>query len=427
MDKLAFFGGEPVIQNPFPKWPIFDRREVDSVSKVVESGQWWMDNPVIARFEQNFADFQGSKYALSVTNGTHTLEIILRALGIEPGDEVIVPAYTFIASATVVLMLGATPILVDVQSDTMTLDPEKFRLAITPRTKAVITVHLAGVTGALDEILSIAQKHKIFVVEDCAHAHGSESRGRRVGSLGIAGSFSFQASKTMTSGEGGAIVTNNQSLFEKCWSLYNCGRKYLDFNEYNTLGSNYRMTPFQAAILEIQLQRMEEQIPHRLHNIQCLDSELKQIEGVTPQYRDPQDSAPGYLYCFYYDPSAFNGLKRSFFLKSLVAEGVPCNAATYPAIHRTPLFRNRTFCSSGKSMSHDFGNHPFPDYASLSLPNAERIQDSAVFIPHQVLLGDTKQIEGIIEAIQKIQFHARRSISTSLTWGAKIIQSKVGI
>ncbi|WP_299489559.1 DegT/DnrJ/EryC1/StrS family aminotransferase [Acaryochloris sp. IP29b_bin.137] len=428
MAKLALFGGTPVLQSTFPSWPVFDQREVESVVNVVNSGDWWMTNPAIADFESAFAKFQGSKYALSLTNGTHTLETILRALGIGPGDEVIVPAYTFIATASSVLMAGATPVLADVCIDTMTLDPERFSEAITSRTRAVITVHLGGVVGPVDDILRIAKAKKIFVVEDCAHAHGCASRGRQTGSLGIAGSFSFQSSKTMTSGEGGAIVTRDKSLFEKCWSLYNCGRKYkANFNEYQVLGSNYRMTPFQAAILAIQLQRMEEQSPVRLQSIQCLEEGLKDIEGITPQYRDPLDSAPGYLYSFYYDSKAFNGLSRSLFLKALSAEGIPCNAANYPAIHQTPLFRNRIFGAGGKAIKSDSTGQTLPDYASMSLPNAENIQETVVSLPHQVMLGELEQVQKAVEAIHKIQTHARKTVAPSLTWVTGVVRKKIGI
>jgi dTDP-4-amino-4,6-dideoxygalactose transaminase len=427
MDKLALFDGNPVVQGTFPEWPIFDQREVQAVQAIVESGQWWMTNPVIAEFERDFAQFQGTEKGLAVTNGTHTLEIILRALGIGLGDEVIVPAYTFIATATAVLMTGATPILVDVDADTFTLDPEKFREAITPRTKAVIPVHFAGVTGRIDEILQIAQDKKLFVVEDCAHAHGAESRGRRTGSLGIAGSFSFQAYKTMTAGEGGAIVTNHPKLYEKCWSLYNCGRPYggTDNKEYSHLGSNYRMTPFQAALLQIQLQRMTEQIPQRLANIAILDAGLGAVEGIMPQYRDPQDKAPGYLYCFYYDAKAFNGLSRSMFIKALRAEGVPCSAASYPAIHHTTLFRNRCFGANGQKLNQDSVGNPLPDYAKLTLPNSERIEKEAVFLPHQIMLGETQQMQAVVEAIQKIQLYAQKSASPLLSWGIGMIRKKV--
>ena len=278
------------------------------------------------------------------------------------------------------------------------------------RTKAIIYVHLAGVAGSIDSILKIAQDSQLFVVEDCAHAHGAESRGRRVGSLGIAGAFSFQGSKTVTSGEGGAIVTNDEMLYQKCWSLRNCGRlqgrpKY----QHYELGSNYRITPFQAAILQVQLQRLAEQIKRRLENAQVLDQGLSQIEGITPQYRNPQDSAPGYLYIFYYQPEAFNNLSRSNFVKALQAEGIPCTEAAYPAIHHTCLFRKRLGRVNSQQTKHTqntVAGRPLTQYAKLSLPNSERVAKETVWLPHQALLGNQAQIQAITVAIRKIQAYS---------------------
>ncbi|MGA7932843.1 MAG: DegT/DnrJ/EryC1/StrS family aminotransferase [Kovacikia sp.] len=404
MSQLALLGGHPVIETSFPHWPIFDQSEIEAVQSVVHSGHWGGTNPVIVTLESAFATFQGTRHALAVTNGSQTMEIILRALGIGPGDEVIVPAYTFIATATAVLMTGATPIIVDINADTITLDPEAFRAAITPRTKAVMPVHIAGVTGLIDQILTIAREHHIAVIEDCAHAHGAESNGRRTGSLGIAGSFSFQGGKVVTAGEGGMIVTNDTPLYEKCWSLREEGRSYSSSTpDIRQVGSNYRLTAFQAAIAQVQLQRFTTQIPQRLNSIEILDKGLSQIPGITPQYRAPKDKAPGYLYLFYYDSEAFNGLPPHLFMKALQAEGVPCGRSGYPPMHKTPLFQNRAFGAGGGCLTQDRKGDYLPDYASLSLPNVERVAREVVCLPHTTLLGTPDQIQGIVEAIHKIQ------------------------
>ncbi|MDJ0842759.1 DegT/DnrJ/EryC1/StrS family aminotransferase [Crocosphaera sp.] len=406
MNTLALLGGTPTIETPFPQWPIFGKSEQEAILPILNSGQWDKDNPIVKNIEQEFAHFQGCKYGLVVTNGTHSLEIILRGLGIGYGDEVIVPDYTFVATASAVIMVGAKPILVDVCSQTMTLDPAEFEKAISPKTKAVMVVHLGGIIGHIDDILRIAKKYEISVIEDAAHAHGSTIKGKLAGSLGIAGSFSFQTSKTLTSGEGGAIVTNNKKLFEKCWTLVNCGRKLeKSSGKYYEAGSNCRMTAFQAAILSSQLKRFKTQIPQRLYNIKILDDALSQIEGITPQYRPIENNAPGYLYIFYYDTKAFNNLHRRLFVEALKAEGIPSSISAFPPLHQTGIFKKQ----------------------ELKFPNTEQIASKTVWIPHPVLLGNQQQIEGIIKAIQKIQDHSKKlnSMTNTLVLGKAAIQKKI--
>ena len=428
-NKLALFGGDPLISPQFPAWPVFDQNEVQAVRAIAESGQWGADHPILSQLESNFAKFQGTRYALAVTNGSQTMEMILRALGIGPGDEVIVPAYTFVATATAVLMVGATPIVVDVQADTMTLDPEAFRTAITSRTRAVMTVHLAGVTGAIDEICQIAQSHNIEVIEDCAHAHGAEFKGRRTGGFGIAGSFSFQGGKVITSGEGGMITTNDEQLYQRCWSLREGGRQQQFFAQpdFSRLGSNYRMTAFQAAVTQIQLDRFADEVPRRLHNIQLLDQGLSQIEGITSQYRHPESASPGYLYLFYYNPEAFNGLSRYLFVSALQAEGIPGGLSGYPPLYRTALFQDRAFSPAGLPVTDDFNGHPLPDYASMFLPNVERISRDVVCLPHSVMLGEPEQMERIVDAICRIQNQSYKMIrpANKLVFGLATVKTKV--
>ena len=228
MAKLALVGGKPVRMEPFPVWPVFDDHEVDAVTDVVKSGKWWrfgyatgidLDEDAEAaglsktqEFSREFARYQDAQYGIAVANGTGSIEIILKALGVGPGDEVIVPAYTYVASATAVLQVLAVPVFVDIDPDTYGIDPDRVEQSITSRTKAIEPVHFGGQSVDMDRILSIAEKHGLAVIEDAAHAHGSEWRGRKVGALGTAGSFSFQASKNMTAGEGGIIVTNDESL-----------------------------------------------------------------------------------------------------------------------------------------------------------------------------------------------------------------------
>jgi dTDP-4-amino-4,6-dideoxygalactose transaminase len=409
MSKLALFGGTPTLTQPFPKWPQFDQEEVIAATTIVKSGIWDSSHPITSELEAQFASFQGTRYALAVTNGSQTMEIILRALGVGIGDEVIVPAYTFIATAMAVLMVGAIPIIVDVQHETMTLDPIAVRKAITDRTKAIMPVHIAGVTGAIAEILQLAQQYNLFVIEDCAHAHGATYRSQGAGGLGIAGSFSFQGGKVITAGEGGMITTNDKALYEACWSLREGGIPYPSASAQSNgtdllrIGSNYNMTAIQSAITLVQMRRFSEQKRQRLENADRLDQHLRKISGIIPQYRHFQDEAPGYLYLFYYEAKEFNGLSRQLFVKALQAEGVPAGLSGYPPLYRTNLFRDRTFAAGGKQQHYDLSGNPCPDYAALSLPVVEQIDREVICLPHSTLIGTTDQIDAIAEAIQKIQ------------------------
>ncbi|NLT41490.1 MAG: DegT/DnrJ/EryC1/StrS family aminotransferase, partial [Anaerolineae bacterium] len=299
MAELAISGGRPVRTTPWPEWPVHDEREVEAITEVTRSGKWWRfayasgvelnedlsakDLSKVVEFGMEFARHHDARYGIAMTNGTGTLEVALRALGIGPGDEVIVPAYTYVASATAVLQVNAVPIFVDVEGDTYNLDPALLEAAITDRTRAIMPVHFGGQSCDMDAILDIARRHGIAVVEDAAHGHGSEWRGRKVGALGDIGSFSFQASKNMTAGEGGIVLTNNRDLAEKCDSLLWAGRqKGRPWYEFHQLGWNYRMTEFQAAILLVQLERLAEQNARRMDNARYLAKLIADLPGLAP-------------------------------------------------------------------------------------------------------------------------------------------------
>lgn len=385
---------------------MYGEEERAALLRVLESRRWWMgDGDEVREFEREFAAHHQTRRALAVTNGTHTLELILTALGVGYGDEVIIPDYTFIATATAVLFVNAIPIPVDIEPDTLCLDPVQVERAIGPRTRAIITVHLAGNPGRLDQLKDVARRHGLPLIEDAAHAHGARWRGIPVGNHGVAASFSFQASKTMTAGEGGAIVTNDEGLAETIESLRNCGRvKGKPFYRHEVLGSNYRMTEFQAAMLRVQLRRLAEAAPRRHENGVYLTRMLSQIPGIQPQRQDPDLTLQGhYLYVFLYDPEAFGGLSRADFVRALEAEGIPTQES-YPAIHATPLFAERRFGPRFGTPSHPL-YRDLPDYAAMSRPVAERAAACAVWLPHRVLLGQRRDMEQIAEAIEKIRRH----------------------
>lgn len=410
VEELALNGGPPAKRTPFPVWPAFDEREIEAVTGVLESRQWWRGNGTqIVSFEQEFAAYHQTQHAFAVTNGTHAIELVLAAYDIGRGDEVIVPAFTFISTASGVLTAHATPVLVDVNPDTFCIDPAAIEAAITPRTRAIIPVHMAGQVADMDAICDIARRHNLVVIEDAAHAQGAEWRGRRAGALHSAGIYSFQAFKLMTAGEGGLVLSNDGDFIERCFLYGNCGRPKTDRTyQHSVLGSNYRMSELQAAVLRVQLTRLDEQIARRATNAARLDELLREVPGLVPQKHDPRVTRnPHYMYMFRYDTAAFSGLSRQEFVDMLIAEGVPAFVA-YLAIHQTPVFRERSF---GPSWRGDLDL--LPDYSAVDCPASEMISAEGVWLHHRVLLGDENDLVELVNAIKKIQAHAQRAVSVA--------------
>jgi dTDP-4-amino-4,6-dideoxygalactose transaminase len=404
MDKLGLLGGAPAKTTPFPPWPEYDEHERQALMGVLESRVWWRTlGTRTLEFERAFAEYHQAKHGVAVTNGTAALEIAIAALGVGPGDEVIVPDFTFIATASSVLSVGALPVLVDVAPDTYCLDPRLVEERISERTKAVIAVHMGGHPADMDSLLSIAQSHEIPIVEDSAHAHGSEWRGRKVGAIGDLGTFSFQASKLMTAGEGGIIITNNDELEQRARSIHDCGRMPGEwFYSHFIYGSNCRLSEWQGAILTQQLARLDKQAGTRTRNANYLDSTLPEIEGITPQTRDGRCTRNGhYAYIFHYDRKAFAGLPIDRFIEALNAEGIPTQAS-YPPVHELALFRSgeyrKRLSPEQRNAEHTFLKDDFP--------NAERGAWETVWLPHPTLLGTEEDTKEIVEAIRKIQRHA---------------------
>lgn len=404
-ETLAIYGGRPAKTRPFPDWPQSDEREVAAVTRVLRSGKWWrVAGSETAQFEQEFARYQGARGALAVTNGTAAIEVALQALGIGRGDEVLVPAFSFISTATAVLTVGAVPVMVDVDPDTYCLDPDALAAALTPRTRAIMPVHMAGHPADMDAVGALAARHGLVVVEDAAHAQGAEWNGRRVGALREAGIFSFQAGKLMTAGEGGLVLSNDPAFLERSFLFNSCGRPLSDRNyAHELLGGNCRMSELHGAVLRVQLERLDAHIARREENAPILDRLIAAIPGLAPQGRDPRVTRhPHYMYMFRYDAREFAGLPRREFVDALVAEGVPAFTG-YPAIHKTPVFRTGNF---GPRFASD--DPLLPDYARVSCPVSETVGDTVVWLHHRTLLGDEQDLHELAQAILKIQAHARR-------------------
>lgn len=397
--QLAINGGKKTVNKTF-NWPLFDERDVQAVTQVVASGLW--GNPdcggLVEKFEKEFAAYCGSKYAIACVNGSVSLRLALIASGVRPGDEVIVPPYSFIATASVVIECNCVPVFVDIQADTYNLDPSKIEAAITPRTKAIIPVHFAGQACDMDAIMAIAKKHSLCVIEDAAHAHGGEYKGKKLGSIGHAGSFSFQSSKNLNAGEGGLVVTDDDGLYELMSSLRNVGRvKGGQWYEHHYAGCNYRITQFQAALLSVQLSRLEEQTKLRDENGRYLNELLAPVEGIRPLTRGHGETLHTYhLYIFRYDKSKFNGLSKEEFSRMLNAEGVPSFMGYPQPLYKQPVFQKKNFMC-----------YAIPgevDYTTVRCPVSENAcYEEAVWILQHAMLGTREDMQQFAEAIEKIQ------------------------
>ncbi len=400
-ERLAIEGGTPVrdiARSPWPTWPVYDATEEKALLSVLHSGNWWgVAGDQGKRFEQEFAVYQQAHYGMVCTNGTAALEIALRALGIGCGEEVIIPPYTFIATASAVLTVGATPIFVDIQPDTLNIDPSQIETAITPRTAAIIAVHMAGRPADMDAILAIAAKHHLAVIEDAAQAHGAEWRGTRVGALGDFGTFSFQASKNLNSGEGGMVLTNKAALADAAWSIINVGRvRGGDPPGYQVLGGNFRLTEFQSALLRTQLRRLPEQTARRTANARYLRELLSNLPGISLSFDDPRITQAYHLFTFRVDLDRLQGRTYPELIEALNAEGIPASDGY------TPLYREDLFARLPHSAGKWCQATPIPDYSALNLPVCEQVCGDTLWLPQTLLLAERHDMEDVAAALTKI-------------------------
>ncbi|MEJ5197911.1 MAG: DegT/DnrJ/EryC1/StrS family aminotransferase [Anaerolineae bacterium] len=403
--QLAIDGGAPTRTAPFPDWPIYDEREERNLLEVLRSGRWGIGGTKVAEFEARFAAFQAARFGICVPNGTLALQLAFQALGIGPGDEVITTPYTFIATASAAIQQGAVPVFVDIDLDSYTLAPAQIEAAITPRTKAIVPVHLAGRPADMDAIVAIARRHGLRVVEDACQAWGAEWRGRRVGAIGDLGCFSFQSSKNVSAGEGGIVITNDEVLAELCWSLHNVGRvRQGAWYQHEIIGGNLRMTEWQAAVLLAQLERLPEHAARRDANARYLAEALSEVPGVTPLPFDERVTAHAHhLFICRYNPAAFGGRPRDEFVRALIAEGIETASVGYI----TPLHRNNAIRRAVAGLSGGDGR-PWPMAADglpelPSCPNAEWTSQHTFWLAQNTLLGDRADMDSIVAAIRKIQ------------------------
>ena len=373
--------------------------------QVLRSRNWGgypFPNTHASAFGAKFAKAQGAKYGIALANGTVAIEVALRAIGIKPGDEVVVPAYTWEGTVGPILLLNAVPVFVDVDPDSYCLDARLIDQALTPRTRAILPVHLAMNFADLDEILRMARSRNLAVIEDCAHAHGGKWRDKGAGAFGDLGCFSFQSSKLITSGEGGAVITSNLEFYERAQSYVNCGRaSATDQFRHRLIGFNYRITEFQAAILEVQLERLPNQAKTRRANMDYFEKRLRGTPGLAFLKRDERTTrVAGYQYVFKYLSESFGGIPRAAFLTALEMEGIPCDGLFYEPVYRSALFPVDPV---------DFPAMSWGRPAPLNLktlyhcPVSERAAyEEAVWLPHHLFLGTRKDTGNIAEAVLKV-------------------------
>jgi len=377
--------------------------------QVLEQADWGgipFPNVMHRRFAEAFGAGVDDAGVVVVANGSVAISLALRALDLSAGDEVIVPALTWVATASAAIHMNMVPVVVDVDPMHYCIDPDALEAAITDRTRAIIVVHLANQVADMDRIMEIAGRHRLFVIEDCAHAHFARWRGRAVGTIGHLGTFSFESSKIITSGEGGAVVARDPDLLKRVMSLTNCGRKLPPYDSFNggSFGFNARATEFQAAVLLGQLDTLEERRGVRLENLAKLVESLSILGGlemVSPDQRVSQSQH--YEVLFRYDPNEFSGLSRSQFCRAVLAEGVEIEGDFYDPVHLSPLMRASTRHWPMLRDRYGDGFHG----RGISCPVSERAAYvELLWVHHTLLAGNASDIEDIVNAVSKVKRHA---------------------
>ena len=394
MSRLALLGGEKIRNIPFPEWPVSDNSEEEALLKVLHSKKWWFGEKV-KQFEEEYAHFQGARYGISCTSGTSALIIALKALGIGYGDEVITTPWTFIATTTAIIMAGGIPIYVDIDPATHNIDVEKIEAAITLKTKAILPVHMGGFPMDMDRLMDIAKRRNLIVIEDAAHSWGGQWEGKGLGTIGNAGTFSFQFSKNITAAEGGIVLTNDEQTSVRAWSFMNCGRwPGKPWYYMENISPNQRMTEFQAALLLVQLSRLEQQIKRRTNAALFLRDQMDSLPGIrmlAPE--DKRSTRRSYHYfSFLYIEEEWDGVLKDRFVEAMNAEGIGVIAGYPFPLYREPALLKRENLPPGD----------YPDYGSLNLSGTEQASKQTVWIPQSLLLAEEKDLTDIVRAIEKI-------------------------
>ena len=391
----------------YPKWPIYNDKEIIALTEVIKSGEWWCGAPGahqgnnVWAFQEEFAQLQGSKYCVAVCNGTVAIEAALMALDVGLGDEVIVSDYTFVASASAIIATNAVPIFCDINPNTLVMDSYKVEELITERTKAIIPVHLGGNPVNMDHLMEIALKYDLKVVEDCAHAHGSDFKGKKVGNWGDAGTFSFQASKVLTCGEGGAIICNSEELADNIYSYIDCGRKKNQyFYKHYSYGTNYRMTEYQAAVLRAQLKKFPDQHKLRNENALYLMKKLNDIEGIKTMKPTPGTTSLGwYVFPIVFESKEFGGITKSEFYKKLNRNGIPTDDC-YPPLHSLDCFKTPNL---KKGIDYSKANWGGEKSLNRNFPIVSDIYSRSIEFPQEMFLANRENLDNVVAFIKSLK------------------------
>ena len=402
--KLAINGGEKVRQTGWPDWPVWDKTAENGIVEMLRSGNWWRGRGGhVAEFEQKYAALMGTKRCLATASGTTALLVAMHVLGVDAGDEVLVSPFTFIATYNVIFMNKALPVFVDTDPQTFLINPAKMEEKITERTSAILPVHIYGLPVDMDRVNAVAAKHGLKVIEDACQAWLGEYKGKKLGTLGDLGCFSFQNSKNLPTGEGGAIVGNNDEIMDRCFSFHNCGRPFGSVrrtSDYPVRGSNRRMQQIQALMLLSQMKRVENDADLRLKNAKYLDEKLAEIPGIVPYKLVTENARSAYhLYPFRFVSNKFGNVTREKFIAALRAEGIPCSTG-YGRQNHDGLIEEAL---SSKGYKRLFSEQRLKQWREENvLPGNDQLAKEAVIFSQSMLLGNKTDMNDIVNAISKI-------------------------
>jgi len=411
INKLAIHGGEKVKSAPWPQWPVWDEGAEKDVINMLRSGRWWRGSgEYVADFEKKYAELMGTKRCLATASGTAALLVALHVLGVDAGDEVLVSPFTFIATYNVIFMNKALPVFVDTDPETFLINTSKIEERITDRTSAILPVHIYGLPVDMDKVNVVAKKHNLKVVEDACQAWLGEYKGKKLGTLGDLGCFSFQNSKNLPTGEGGAVVGNNDEMMDRCFSFHNCGRPFGSVQrttDYPIRGSNRRMQQIQAITLLSQMNRIEKDADVRLENAKYLDKRMSDIPGIIPAKLVAENSRSAYhFYPFRFISEKFGNVSRAKFIEALRAEGVPCNAG-YGQQNKDGLIEEALNSNGYKRL---FSEKRLNQWREENvLPGNDKLASEAVTFTQNILLGTKSDMDDIVNAVTKI-YENRKSL-----------------
>ena len=407
VDKPALLGGTPVHTGGWPQWPEWRQAWEPSILQVLRSGRWYRGTgEQVQQFETAYAKLLGAKRCLATASGTTALIVGLHVLDVDAGDEVIVSPFTFIASYNAILINKALPVLADTDPATLTIDPASIESRITDRTRAIMPVHIYGMPCDMEPILAVAAKHRLPVIEDACQAWLAEYGGRMCGTIGDLGCFSFQNSKHLPSGEGGAITGNSDDLIDRASSFHDCGRPYGGFKGTRpnfTRGGNFRMQHYQAAMLTQQLDKLVQDTARRRENADRLTASLKEIPGIQPARLPGSSRAVWHLYPFRYEAAKFQGLPRDQFIRAMRAEGIPCSTG-YQEQYFDGLLDEAIDSRGYKRLFSAARLKAYRD-SFQELKGNRQVCETTVAITQNLLLAGSADIDHIGAAIRKIQAH----------------------